>query len=152
MRRWFGSTLRRLGFASIIAAGLWASATPAAAQQRDTAAARRAAEARLGRDVSQEEILGRLRESGMTRSQVRARLQALGYDPGLADAYFDALEARDGEAPEGRPSRAIVDAMVQRGLKPAWISKTWEPALSDTGITRDGAGFQIFAKMRAARR
>ena len=48
--------------------------------------------------------------------------------------------------------RAIVDAMVQRGLKPAWISKTWEPALSDTGITRDGAGFQIFAKMRAARR
>ena len=108
--------LRRLGLAVSIAAALCAGAAPASAQQRDTAALRREAEQRLGRDLSQEQILERLRESGLTRSQVRARLQALGYDPGLADAYFDALEARDGEAPEDEPSNALVSAMERLGL------------------------------------
>ena len=53
---------------------------------------------RLGRDVTQSEILERLRNSGMTRSQIRARLQQLGYDPSLADRYFDAWLRHNPEA------------------------------------------------------
>lgn len=61
--------------------------------------------------------MDRLRESGMTRSQVRARLQAMGYDPSLADAYFDALEAgEEGEAPEGEAPRQLIEAMDRLGL------------------------------------
>ena len=67
---------------------------PAAGQTPDTAGARRAAEAQMGGSLSQEDILGRLRSSGMSRSEVRSRLQMMGYDPGLADPYFDALEGR----------------------------------------------------------
>ncbi len=60
----------------------------------DTAAARRAAQQALGRDVSQADIIERLRQSGLSRAQVRARLQQAGYDPTLADRYFDMLEGR----------------------------------------------------------
>ena len=106
----------RIGSVAVALVTICLSAVPAYAQQRDTAQLRREAGQRLGRDVSQEELLERLRSSGMTRSQVRARLQALGYDPSLADAYFDALEARDGEAPEDEPSSELIEAMDRLGL------------------------------------
>lgn len=43
------------------------------------------------RTMSNEEIVRRLGDSGLSRAQVRDRLQRLGYDPYLADRYFDAL-------------------------------------------------------------
>ena len=46
--------------------------------------------------VSPAEIVRRLRESGMSRAQVRSRLQQAGYDPGLADQYFDSMEGIEG--------------------------------------------------------
>jgi hypothetical protein len=51
-----------------------AQQTPRTGAQQDTAALRREAEQRLGRGVSTSEIVERLRHSGLTRSQVRARL------------------------------------------------------------------------------
>ena len=81
----------------------------------DTAELRRRAEQRLGRSISQAEILERLRQSGMTRSQIRTRLQQMGYDPGLADRYFDALE-RGGEPPEDEPSERFIEALGELGL------------------------------------
>ncbi|WP_426701646.1 CsgG/HfaB family protein [Rhodanobacter sp. Col0626] len=42
---------------------------------------------------------------------------------------------------------AITDALVQRGVPNSRIRTTWVPSLSDTGITHDGAGYQIFAKL-----
>jgi polysaccharide biosynthesis/export protein len=81
---------------------------------QDTAAARRAVEQRLGRPVSQGEIVERLRQSGLSRSEIRARLQAAGYDPGLADSYFDAIER--GSAPTGEPSAEFIDALAGIGL------------------------------------
>jgi polysaccharide biosynthesis/export protein len=81
----------------------------------DTAAARRQLEQRLGRDLSTSEIIERLRQSGMTRSQVRARLQQAGYDPGLADQYFDVLE-RGNEPPRGQPAPATVEALSRIGV------------------------------------
>lgn len=99
-----------------IAAFLMLSA-PVEAQQRDTAELRRQAEQQFGRGVTQEQLLERLRASGMTRSQVRARLQGMGYDPSLADAYFDAIESgEDEDLPEGRVSPALARAMDRLGL------------------------------------
>lgn len=107
----------RIGAVAALILALWTTATPAQAQQRDTAALRRQAAEQLGRDVSQDEIMERLRASGMTRAQVRARLQAMGYDPGLADAYFDAIESGDdGEAPSDAPSVQLAEAMARLGL------------------------------------
>ncbi|MFA5522285.1 MAG: CsgG/HfaB family protein [Castellaniella sp.] len=41
--------------------------------------------------------------------------------------------------------RNLRDALAARGVHPARVRTTWEPASSDTGIRRDGAGYQIFA-------
>ena len=82
--------------------------------QTDTAAARRLAEQRLGRGVSQSEIMERLRQSGLTRAQARARLQQAGYDPGLADQYFNALES--GAVPIGEADQSFMEALSAIGV------------------------------------
>lgn len=87
-----------------IAATLLLVAAPAYAQQPDTAAARRAAEAQLGRSLSQAEIMERIRESGLSRSEAKMRLRQLGYDPSIVDPYYDAMEA-EGAGAGGRTSR-----------------------------------------------
>lgn len=64
--------------------------------------------------------------------------------------------ARDSEnwAPQKRQDmtnariRSIKDALVQRGIAGSRIRVTWTPSLSDSGITHDGAGYQIFAKLQ----
>ncbi len=104
---------------------------PARAQQPDTAAARRMAEQQLGRSISQAEVLERLRQSGITREQARSRLQAAGYDPALADTYFNALES--GQVPAGEPDQGFVQALSSigvstQGLPPVILS----PALRDS--------------------
>jgi protein involved in polysaccharide export with SLBB domain len=60
--------------------------------------------------VSQAEILERLRDSGMTRAQARQRLSQLGYDPNLADAYFNQIEGLGGAAPnDAQFAQALAD-------------------------------------------
>src|SRR5690606_29670345 len=41
--------------------------------------------------------------------------------------------------------RAVIDALVERGVQRSRITITWKPELSDTGIRHDGPGYQIFA-------
>lgn len=53
----------------------------------------------LAQSMSPDEIVARLRASGLSRAQVRDRLRRAGYDPSLADRYFDAIES--GESLEG---------------------------------------------------
>jgi protein involved in polysaccharide export with SLBB domain len=48
--------------------------------------------------VTEAQVLDRLRQSGMTREQARARLTQLGYDPALAEPFFDRLEGRSAQA------------------------------------------------------
>lgn len=43
--------------------------------------------------------------------------------------------------------RAVTQALVQRGVPLGAVMLDWKPAASETGITRDGAGFQIIAKL-----
>lgn len=84
-------------------------------QQVDTTQIRRMMQQRFGREVSNEELVEWLRQSGMTRAQVRARLQQLGYDPGLVDRYFDVIE-RGGEAARGNAPEHFINALSRLGL------------------------------------
>lgn len=43
--------------------------------------------------------------------------------------------------------RAVIDALVERGVQRSRITITWKPELSDTGIRHDGPGYQIFATL-----
>lgn len=45
----------------------------------------------------------------------------------------------------GQRVRNLRDALAMRGVHPSRVRTTWEPALSDTTMRRDGAGYQIFA-------
>ncbi|MBT6373262.1 MAG: polysaccharide biosynthesis/export family protein, partial [Gemmatimonadales bacterium] len=67
-----------------------------------------------GRQVSTEEIIAGLRESGLSRTQVAQRLRQQGLDPALADQYFDVLEGRASEAME--PSAGFLAALEQMGM------------------------------------
>ncbi|MGH7505568.1 MAG: SLBB domain-containing protein, partial [Longimicrobiales bacterium] len=104
---------------------LAASATDAAAQRRDTirsgliqpqdpAGLRSRIRQQLGPEITNDELLERLRESGVTRAELRTRLQQLGYDPGLADRYFDMIET--GGSMEGEAPQNFLDALTRVGL------------------------------------
>lgn len=103
-----------LGVAAVLVLAAVSSGT-AHAQTPDTAQARRMLEQRFGQGVSQAELIERLRQSGMTRAQVRARLQQMGYDPGLADEYFDVIE-RGGEPPRGQADSDFLRALQSIGI------------------------------------
>ncbi len=88
---------------------------PARAQAtQDTAAIRRAVEQRFGRGVSMDEVLRRLRASGITREQMRSQLRSMGLDPALADTYFDAMAS--GSTSFGDADMDFVYALQQMGL------------------------------------
>ena len=112
-----------------IAALLSIIATPALAQQRDNSArpdtaALRREEARLS--PAQRALLQRIRESNLSREQIRQRLRDAGYDPNLADRYFDELTPPDTSAtvsrssritqPLPRPSANMVEALRRIGI------------------------------------
>ncbi|HIN52104.1 MAG TPA: hypothetical protein EYM78_15590, partial [Gemmatimonadetes bacterium] len=50
----------------------------------------------------------------MSRAQVRSRLQQAGYDPGLADQYFDSMEGIEGTLSEVDPG--FLEAMRALGI------------------------------------
>ncbi len=102
-----------------------ALASPARLSAQDTL---QAALRRTGMTVSAGEILQRLRESGLTREQVKQRLRQAGYDPNLADQYFDELAKPDSAgAPRSisritqtlpRPSGNLLQALTAINLLP----------------------------------
>lgn len=109
------------------------------AQQLDTAAVRVLLEQRLGRSVSQGEILEGIRQSGLSREEARSRLQQLGYDPSVADYYYDQLEAGAGAEVGGGDSE-FLQALERLGLArageaagPVRDSAAQAGAAADTG-------------------
>lgn len=66
------------------------------------------------RTMSNDEIVRRLGESGMTRTEVRDRLRRAGYDPYLADRYFDAMLQTSGLP--GDVETESLDALQRIGL------------------------------------
>jgi polysaccharide biosynthesis/export protein len=70
--------------------------------------------------VTEQAVVERLRESGLTREQARSRLQQMGRDPALADRFYDAME-RDDTLVERPASRDVLEAFQGIGvvLRPA---------------------------------
>ena len=69
------------------------------------------------------DILERLRASGLTREQLRERLRMAGYDPALADRYFDEVrrdssrvETGAAGVPVARPTSTMVEALRRIGV------------------------------------
>lgn len=100
---------------ALIGTGPVAAQQRPGAQQPDTSEALRRLQQQLGRPVTQAELVERLRQSGMTRAQARARLQQAGYDPAIADQYFDVLE-RGAEPQRGVAAESSVAALQRIGV------------------------------------
>ena len=67
-----------------------------------------------GQQVSQEEILSQLAESGLSRDEVRARLTSMGMDPSIADAYFDEMDDPAGDALDQNAD--FLQALAEMGI------------------------------------
>ena len=105
-----------------------AQVAPARAQQRpiERADSARAAAAARRLTPAQLQILERLRNSGLSREQVRQRLRDAGYDPNLADRYYDELTQPDttqATSPSSRftrplppPSSSLIGALRRIGV------------------------------------
>lgn len=84
------------------------AALPLEAQQRTTDRAQRDTTEQMQQDrltPAQRAILQRIQQSGLSREQVRQRLRMAGYDPELADRYFDEMARPDTAATASRLSR-----------------------------------------------
>ena len=108
---------RRLSFAALLLAGLLVP-PPARAQQPVPGA------------PTEAQVIERLRASGLNRDQVRARLQAMGRDPSLADRYFDVIE-RGTPAPAGEATGDVLSAMQSIGVL---LREGGAPARADTAV------------------
>ncbi len=108
----------------VLTLGILAFPASAGAQEQ----AQRVIRERSGQEVSQQQILERLRASGLTREQVQQRLQQAGYDATLADPYFDRLEPQQAvEAPGGAeglpsPTSDFLSALQQIGVAVPGVS------------------------------
>ena len=64
--------------------------------------------------MSQAEVLRRIRDSGMSRQQVRDQLRRLGYSTETSDRYFDMIDR--GESPAGPAEEPFLTALEAIGL------------------------------------
>ncbi|MQA88687.1 MAG: hypothetical protein GEU90_00425 [Gemmatimonas sp.] len=70
----------------------------------------------VGQSPTHQDIVDALLESGLTRSQVRSRLQALGYDPGLVDQYYDIVESGGQAIPPGQAPTELTATLSEIGV------------------------------------
>ena len=75
--------------------------------------------------ASPQEIMDRLRQSGLSRSEVQDQLRGAGYDPSMADAYFDMMEGVGG-APTGGTDE-LVTALGSLGILLRDVEAPFEP-------------------------
>ncbi|HVE80284.1 MAG TPA: SLBB domain-containing protein [Gemmatimonadaceae bacterium] len=97
----------------LVTAALFIPLLPAAAQQRPTPA--QALELLRTRPDLQRMLQQRIRTSGLTPDQVRARLRAEGYPESLLDAYLPGSPANTGVI----PSENVLDAVRELGMAEA---------------------------------
>lgn len=60
--------------------------------------------------MTEEDVLRQLEASGISRAELRSRLEAVGLDAGMADMYFDRMEGR-GSGPLPEPSSDFLSAI-----------------------------------------
>jgi protein involved in polysaccharide export with SLBB domain len=117
--------LNRSGSRWVAVIALLCSTHPLSAQQPSQAQV----QAALGQPGNADAILARIKDSGLTPEQIRARLQASGYDSNLLDPFL-------GDSSALKPPRTVTDsqraAIKALGLAPA----TPAPIPVDTGVRR----------------
>ncbi len=92
--------------------------------------------------VTETQVLDRLRQSGLTREQARARLLQRGQDSLAADPYFDRLEGRSGGPVAGSPESF---ARVLQDLVPIQ-TPTPLPEPAATALGSAAAAAKIFGR------
>ena len=78
---------------------------PTLAQDADELRAQ--AEALLGRSLTDEDIVGLLRDSGLTPDELRIQLEAQGVDPGDVNSYLVILEGRSEDITSRDPTEIL---------------------------------------------
>lgn len=111
---WMRDTRGLLFKALVGGAGILALPPTAYAQVNVQDPVQREIQQSTGLQLSQEEILNRLAQSGLSRVQVQTQLTTLGYDPAIADPYFDRLDG-DMQSPLEQNSD-FLQAIAQMGL------------------------------------
>jgi len=121
------------------------SAMPVVGQVADTTRARQEAERRLGRSVSQAEVLRRIQESGLSQAQIRQRLAQAGYDPGLADQYIASIQGQDllgGTAADS----SFVAALARIGILGAGAEEATLEVLLPAAEPESARGPQVYGR------
>lgn len=89
--------------------------------------------------MSQEQVLEQLRRSGINRAQLRSGLQQYGYDPNLADQYFDAIEGEAPDYPVGEVDAEFMEALSAMGINlnadSTAMASPWKPDSSAVDST-----------------
>jgi polysaccharide biosynthesis/export protein len=126
---------------------------PISAQVRPDSVARQLRQL-AGQRLAPTEILRRLRESGMTREQVRERLRQAGYDPTLADRYFDQLERVDTTGVPGalRNNRLVQSVPMPSGSLIDGLRRIGVLLPGDTIVPADSVGLDPTRPRRRAAR
>jgi len=88
-----------------------------------------------GQQISEEEILRSLAQSGLSRAEMRAQLASRGINPSMADAYFDRLEGATDNPLEQNAD--FLQALAQMGLFNELV--TFEPSDTEPSDTTDFA-------------
>ena len=122
--------LRFPSFFPLLALPMLMSLSPVLARAQD--AAQQEILLLTGQRVSEEEILARLIQSGLSRAEVRSRLSAMGLDPSIGDPYFDRIEG-SATTPVAQ-DEDFLQALAQMGLFNDLIAP--EPS-NGAGLPRD---------------
>jgi len=96
-----------------LVAAVLATMSPLAAQQTPEQL-KQQAEQLLGHPISNQEILQRIQQSGLTPDQIRNRLQQAGYNPSAADAYLNALQSGSSNVPPGTNPMPLVQVLAEQ--------------------------------------
>ena len=107
--------------------------------------------------ASPQEIVERLRASGYNRDEVREQLLRAGYDPNMADPYFDLMEG-GGEVPPGS-TEGLVTALNDIGILLRDVEAPTDPAPLMSNVDSlalltplEVEGLPVFGKSFFARR
>jgi protein involved in polysaccharide export with SLBB domain len=91
----------------------WVPGDPWALEGQTPEELRRQIEQEMGRSLTQDEVLSRLRASGLSPQQIRQEAERRGLDRGAFDLWLRALESPTGTVPEGTDPTPILQILGQ---------------------------------------
>lgn len=101
--------VRTLGLLAVVSLAV-AGGSPTAVPAQQTEELRRQAEQRLGQQLTDQQIIQRLRQSGLSPQEIRERLRQRGYDPSMADPWLQAMQGQ-GQVGQGASRTPIMSVL-----------------------------------------